>query len=75
MIIPTTTATKENPFFTINGNYTLETASCPGPALLLGYTNNLHSHSVLPIDEQKRVEFMDPQTIDSVLSAVRRGKK
>ena len=74
-LIPTATATKENPFFTINGNYTFETASCPGPALLLGYNSNLHYQSVLPIDEQKRVEFLDPQTIDSVLSDVRRGEK
>lgn len=74
-LIPTATATKEKPFFTINGNYTFETASCPGPALLLGYNSNLHYQSVLPIDEQKRVEFLDPQTIDSVLSDVRRGEK
>ena len=74
-LIPTATATKENPFFTIKGNYTFETASCPGPALLLGYNSNLHYQSVLPIDEQKRVEFLDPQTIDSVLSDVRRGEK
>ena len=74
-LIPTATATKENPFFTIKGNYTFETASCPGPALLLGYNINLHYQSVLPIDEQKRVEFLDPQTIDSVLSDVRRGEK
>ena len=74
-LIPTATATKENPFFTINGNYTFEKASCPGPALLLGYNSNLHYQSVLPICEQKRVEFMDPQTIDSVLSDVRRGEK
>ena len=74
-LIPTATATKENPFFTINGNYTLETASCPGPALLLGYNSNLHYQSVLPIDEQRRVEFLDPLTIDSVLSDVRTGEK
>ena len=74
-LIPTATATKENPFFTINGNYTFEAASCPGPALLLGYNSNLHYQSVLPIDEQRRVEFLDPQTIDSVLSDVRRGEK
>ena len=74
-LIPTATATKENPFFTITGNYTFETASCPGPALLLGYNSNLHYQSVLPIDEQKRVEFLDPQTIDSILSDVRRGEK
>ena len=74
-LIPTATATKENPFFTINGNYTFETASCPGPALLLSYNSSLHYQSVLPIDEQKRVEFLDPQTIDSVLSDVRRGEK
>ena len=74
-LIPTATATKENPFFTINGNYTFEAASCPGPALLLGYNSNLHYQSVLPIDEQKRVEFLDTQTIDSVLSDVRRGEK
>ena len=74
-LIPTATATKEKPFFTINGNYTFETASCPGPALLLGYNSNLHYQSVLPIDQQKRVEFLDPQTIDSVLSDVRRGEK
>ena len=74
-LIPTATATKENPFFTITGNYTFETASCPGPALLLGYNSNLHYQSVLPIDEQRRVEFLDPQTIDSVLSDVRRGEK
>ena len=49
-LIPTATATKENPFFTITGNYTFETASCPGPALLLGYNSNLHCQSVLPID-------------------------
>ena len=73
-LIPTATATKENPFFTINGNYTFETASCPGPALLLGYNSNLHYQSVLPIDEQKRVQFLDPQTIDSVLSDVQRGE-
>ena len=73
-LIPTATATKENPFFTINGNYTYETASCPGPALLLGYNSNLHYQSVLPIDEQKRVAFLDPQTIDSVLSDVQRGE-
>ena len=74
-LIPTATATKENPFFTITGNYTFETASCPGPALLLGYNSNLHYQSVLPIDEQKRVEILDPQTIDSILSDVRRGEK
>ena len=74
-LIPTATATKENPFFTINGNYTFETASCPGPALLLGYNSSLHYQSVLPIDEQKRVEFLDPQTIDSILSDVKRGEK
>ena len=74
-LIPTATATKENPFFTINGNYTIETASCPGPALVLGYNSNLHYQSVLPIDEQKRVEILDTQTIDSVLSDVRRGEK
>ena len=73
-LIPTATATKENPFFTINGNYTYETASCPGPALLLGYNSNLHYQSVLPIDEQKRVQFLDPQTIDSVLRDVQRGE-
>ena len=73
-LIPTATATKENPFFTINGNYTYETASCPGPALLLGYNSNLHYQSVLPIDEQRRVQFLDPQTIDSVLSDVQRGE-
>ena len=73
-LIPTATATKENPFFTINGNYTYETASCPGPALLLGYNSNLHYQSVLPIDEQKRVQFLDPQTIDSVLIDVQRGE-
>ena len=73
-LIPTATATKENPFFTINGNYADETASCPGPALLLGYNSNLHYQSVLPIDEQKRVQFLDPQTIDSVLSDVQRGE-
>ena len=74
-LIPTATATKENPFFTINGNYTFETVSCPGPALLLGYNSNLHYQSVLPIDEQKRVEFLDPQTFDSVLVDVERGEK
>ena len=74
-LIPTATATKENPFFTITGNYTFETASCPGPALLLGYNSNLHYQSVLPIDEQKRVEILDPQTIESILSDVRRGEK
>ena len=74
-LIPTATATKENPFFTINGNYTFETASCPGPALLLGYNSNLHYQSVLPIDEHRRVQFLDPQTIDSVLNDVRRGEK
>ena len=73
-LIPTATATKENPFFTINGNYTYETASCPGPALLLGYNSNLHYQSVLPIDEHRRVQFLDPQTIDSVLSDVQRGE-
>ena len=74
-LIPTATATKENPFFTIKGNYTFDTASCPGPALLLGYNSNLHYQSVLPIDEQKIVEFLDPQTIVSVPSDVRRGEK
>ena len=74
-LIPTAAATKENPFFTINGNYTFETVSCPGPALLLGYNSNLHYQSVLPIDEQKRVEFLDPQTFDSVLVDVERGEK
>ena len=74
-LIPTATATKENPFFTMNGNYTYDTVACPGPALLLGYNSNLHYQSVLPLDELKRVEIMDPQTIDSVLSDVQSGEK
>ena len=75
-LIHTATATKENPFFTINGNYTSETASCPGPAILLGYNSNLHYQSVLPIGEkQERVAVLDSETIDIVLGDVRRGEK
>ena len=69
-LIPTT-ATPEQPLFTIRGNYNSETQPCPGPPLLLGYINGLHYQSVLPInEEQERPEFLDPLTIDRVLKDV-----
>ena len=71
ILIPSATATQEQPFFTISGNYISETVACPGPPLLLGYNSNLHYQSVLPIDEeQDRINCLDPQTIDSVLKDV-----
>lgn len=68
-LIPSATATKERPFFTIKGNYSQDTLPCPGAPILLGYNNNLHYQSVLPVEEeQNRLDILDPKSIDDILT-------
>ena len=68
-LIPSATANEERPVIPINGNYNQwQLQPCPGPTLLLGYINNLHYQSVLPIDEeQNRLDILDPLSIDDIL--------
>jgi len=67
IIVVPTGGSQDHMFFTISGNWRDERVPCRGVPLILGYVNNLHYQSLLPMDEGNRQEVQGVRSIEQIL--------